>query len=156
MAHKCNTRIYFKIYKYISKYTNIFHNTQIYFKIHKYISQHTNIFQNTQIYFTTHKYISKYTNIFQNTQIYFKTHKYISKHTNIKYISNTQIYFQTHIYLIFEFKKYRNRHRYRRHRLLTYHRLIARVTPNRRIQDGVATGQKHKKLYYELQVFGHF
>ena len=33
---------------------------------------------------------------------------------------------------------------------------IARVTPNRRIQDGVATGQKHKKLYYELQVFGLF
>ena len=39
-------------------------------------------------------------------------------------------------------------HRYRRHRF--------GVTPNRRIQDGVATGQKHKKLYYELQVFGLF
>ena len=33
---------------------------------------------------------------------------------------------------------------------------IARVTPNRKIQDGVATGQEHKKLYYELQVFGLF
>ena len=29
------------------------------------------------------------------------------------------------------------------------HVYVARVTPNRRIQDGVATGQKHKKLYYE-------
>ena len=64
VAHKCNTQIYFKIHKYISKHTNIFQNTQIYFKTHKYISKYTNIFQNTQ-------YISKHTNIFQNTQIYF-------------------------------------------------------------------------------------
>ena len=75
VAHKCNTQIYFKTHKYISKHTNIFQNTQIYFKTHKYISKHTNIFQNTQIYFKTHKYISKHTNIFQNTQIYFRTQK---------------------------------------------------------------------------------
>ena len=66
VAHKCNTQIYFKTHKYISKHTNIFQNIQIYFKTHKYISKHTNIFQNTQTYFKTHKYISKHTNIFQN------------------------------------------------------------------------------------------
>ena len=83
-AHKCNTQIYFKTHKYISKHTSIIQNTQIYFKTHKYISKHTNIFQNTQIYFKAHKYISKHTNMFifskhrnkcRNTEIIVETPK---------------------------------------------------------------------------------